>query len=517
MSDNENTQLFKRWVGVGGTMIGAFMAVVDIQMTNSSLRDITGGLGATEDEGTWISTSYLIGEIVTIPLTAWMSQVFTVRWYLMANVLAFLTFSMLCGVATDLDEMIFFRAGQGFTGGVLIPMSFTVILTNLPKNQQPIGLGLFGIAATFGPAIGPVIGGWLTDTYSWNWDFYVNLFPGALMLAAIWYAIEPQPFRWEKLQGGDWWGMICMAIGLGSLIAMLEEGQRKDWFGSTFIRDAGLLAVIFIPLFIVIELVVEKPFVNLRLLRERNLGTACFVNMLLGFALYGSVYLLPSYLLSVQKYSAFQSGESMVSVGLPQLLIFPAIPLLMKKVDLRMLVSVGMAVFSLSCFLNTSMSLDFSGDQFLFTNVIRALGQPFTIIPLSGLATAALTPKDAGDGSALFNLMRNLGGSMGTALLDTLITRREQFHDLRIGETVTTYNELVRARLSLLQSYLIGQGHDPASASRQALGLLQTDIQQQSYVLAYQDCFYVLGWILLGGSFVVWIARNLQPSGGAAA
>ncbi len=307
-----------------------------------------------------------------------------------------------------------------------------------------------------------------------------------------------------------------MAVGLGSFIAMLEEGQRKDWFGSPFIQDAGLLVGIFIPLFIIIELTVKKPFVNLRLLGERNLGTACFTNMLLGFGLYGSVYLLPSYLLSVQKYSAFQSGQSMISIGLPQLLIFPAIPLLMKKVDLRILVSFGMAIFGISCFLNTEMSLDYAGDQFLFTNIIRALGQPFTIIPLSGLATATLVAKDAGDGSALFNLMRNLGGSMGTALLDTLITRREQFHDLRIGETVTDYNEVVRARLTFLQSYLEGQGHDSASASRQALGLLQVDLQQQSFVLAYQDCFFVLGWILLCGSFVIWIARKAKPSGHAA-
>src|SRR6516164_5019444 len=263
---------FRTWIGVMGTMLGAFMAVLDIQITNSSLRDITGGIAATQDEGSWVSTSYLIGEIITIPLTAWLARVFSVRWYLLTNVTLFLIFSCLCGVAGDLSQMILFRACQGFTGGVMIPMALTIAISTLPKSKQPLGLALFGVTATLGPAIGPSIGGWLTDSYGWQWVFYVNLVPGVLMLSAIFFAIKRTPMQLNLLREGDWLGIICMAIGLGSLIAMLEEGQRDDWFGSPFIQTCAALAAIFIPACALIALWRDKPFVNLRLLGTRNLG-----------------------------------------------------------------------------------------------------------------------------------------------------------------------------------------------------------------------------------------------------
>jgi DHA2 family multidrug resistance protein len=380
---NDEEVDFRTWVGVLGTMLGAFMAVLDIQITNSSLRDITGGIAATQDEGSWISTSYLIGEIITIPLTAWLARVFSVRRYLLVNVTLFLIFSCLCGVAQSLGQMILFRACQGFTGGVMIPMALTVAISTLPKSKQPLGLALFGVTATLGPAIGPSVGGWLTDSYGWQWVFYVNLVPGVLMLSAIFFAIKRTPMQLKLLREGDWFGIICMAIGLGSLIAMLEEGQRDDWFGSPFIQTCATLAAIFIPAFVLIELWRDKPFVNLRLLGTRNLGFATSVNFILGFALYGTVYLLPQYLTITQGYDAFQTGQTMIWVGLPQLLIFPFIPRLMKRFDLRGLVCFGSLIFAASCSLNVWMSPDYAGDQFVFSNVIRALGQPFTIVPLS--------------------------------------------------------------------------------------------------------------------------------------
>src|ERR1700724_3800353 len=260
----------RTWVGVLGTMLGAFMAVLYIQVTNASLRDITGGIAATQDEGSWVSTSYLIGEIITIPLTAWLARVFSVRWYLLVNVALFLLFSCLCGLARSLGEMILFRSFQGFTGGVMIPMALTVALSTLPKSKQPLGLAMFGVTATLGPALGPTVGGWLTDNYGWPWVFYVNLIPGALMIGSIVFAIRSPPMQLYQLREGDWLGIGCMAIGLGSLIAMLEEGQNDDWFGSVFIPRCALLAGVFFPAFVIIELSRKKPFVDLRLLVKRN-------------------------------------------------------------------------------------------------------------------------------------------------------------------------------------------------------------------------------------------------------
>ena len=507
----------RTWVGVLGTMLGAFMATLDIQVTNASLRDITGGIAATQDEGSWVSTSYLIGEIITIPLTAWLARVFSVRWYLLVNVALFLLFSCLCGEARSLGAMIFLRACQGFTGGVMIPMALTVALSTLPKSRQPVGLALFGITATLGPAIGPSVGGWLTDSYGWQWDFYVNLVPGALMLAAIFFAIKRAPMQLNLLREGDWLGIVCMAIGLGSLIAMLEEGQRDDWFGSPFIQTCAVLAGIFVPAFVLIELWRDKPFVNLRLLGTRNLGVASAANALLGSALYGTVYLLPQYLTIVQGYDAFQTGETMIWVGLPQLLIFPFIPRLMKRFDLRALVCFGSLIFGASCWLNTSMSPDYAGDQFIFSNVIRALGQPFTIVPLSALATSLLQPKDAGDGSAVFNIARNLGGSVGTALLDTIVTRREQFHDFQIGAFINSYRPVVADRVQALATALVGKGYDSVTATQQAYAQIKNIVRGNAYIMAFSDAFLVVSALLLAGAVLVWLCHRAKAVPGAVA
>jgi DHA2 family multidrug resistance protein len=507
----------KTWLAVLGTMLGAFMAVLDIQITNSSLRDIAGGIAATPDEGSWISTAYLIGEIITIPLTAWFSKVFTVRWYLLANIVLFLLFSALCGISTSLGEMIVFRAGQGFTGGVFIPMALTVTLSRLPKSLQPVGQAIFGLTATLAPAIGPALGGWLTDRFGWEWNFFINFLPGALMFAAVWLTIDPEPMQLGRLAKGDWWGIGCMAVGLGSLVAVLEEGQRKDWFGSDFIIFCALLAVIFVPAFIIIELCRAEPFVNLRLLGSRNLGVASVVGFALGLGLYGSVFLVPLYLGEVQLYSPLQIGEVLIWVGLPQLLIFPILPLLMKKVDVRLLVSFGCLLFGLSCFLNAYMDFDYAREQFVFANVIRALGQPFTIVPVIGLATAALAPKDAGDGSAIFNILRNLGGSVGIAILSTVITRREQFHDFRIGESVTPFSLATQERLAAAQAGFMARGADAVTAMQQAIGALKQIVRREANIMAFNDAFLVVGISLIVAALLVWACKRPKPGQQSAA
>jgi MFS transporter, DHA2 family, multidrug resistance protein len=502
----------RTWIAVLGTVLGAFMAVLDIQITNASLREITGGIASTSVEASWISTSYLIGEIVTIPLTAWLSRVFGVRWYLLVNVVLFLVFSGLCGTATELTQMVIYRALQGFTGGVMIPMSFTVVNTALPPSKRPIGLVLFGITATLGPAIGPYIGGLLTDSFGWPMVFYINFLPGSLMLVSIFYAIDPQRPNFKLLEQGDWLGIACMAIGLGSFIAFLEEGQNQDWFSSTFIQHCFELAVFFIPAFVVVEFVVRHPVVNFRLLRDRDLALSCATNFVMGAGLYGSVYLLPQYLEQIQLYSAKQTGEAMVLIGIPQLVIFPIVPRLMKVIDLRFIVFFGALVFGASCLMNIHMSTQFGGPQFQLANIVRALGQPFTIVPLSAIATAGLQKNQQGDGSALFNIMRNLGGSMGTALLSTMITQREQFHDFRIGERVTSYGSYVQNFIARQTTQSLLQNSDPHAATMKAYKLLQSSIQKASFVLAFCECFLVLGLVLLVGSFLVWFCRPIRAS-----
>src|SRR5579864_2020349 len=292
----------KTWIAVIGATLGAFMAVLNIQIVNASLADIQGGIGAGIDDGGWISTSYLIAEIVVIPLSGWLAQVFSIRIYLLTNAFLFLVFSAACALAQDLPQMIALRAVQGFSGGVLIPLAFTLIITLLPKAKQPIGLAMFALSATFAPAIGPTIGGYLTDAYGWQYIFFLNLAPGAVMLVMLFFSLERTPVRLELLREGDWAGIVTMAVGLGALQTVLEEGNKDDWFGSVLIVRLSVVAVVALILFVWIELTSAHPLLDLRLLARRNFGLGTAAMFLLGVALYGSVFVMPIYLSRLQGY-----------------------------------------------------------------------------------------------------------------------------------------------------------------------------------------------------------------------
>src|SRR4051812_310534 len=260
------------WIAVLAAMIGSFMAILNIQITNASLANIEGGIGTGADNGSWISTSYLIGEIIVIPLTDYLSRVFSFRRYMLASATLFAAFSVACAFTHDLPSMIAMRGLQGFAGGVLIPMAFTLVLTKLPKPQQPVGLAVFALSVTFAPAIGPSIGGYLTENYGWRTIFFVNVIPTAVMLGALYLTLERQPMQLKLLREGDWAGIFTMAIGLSALQTVLEEGNKDDWFASPFILRLAIVALVSLSLFVWIELTVEKPLIRLRLLKNRNFG-----------------------------------------------------------------------------------------------------------------------------------------------------------------------------------------------------------------------------------------------------
>ena len=507
----------KTWIGIFGAMLGAFMAVLDIQITNSSLQQIEGALGATLEEGSWISTAYLVAEIVVIPLTGWLSQVFSVRWYLIVNSVLFLFFSICCAFAWNLGSMIVFRAGQGFTGGVLIPMAFTIVLTSLPPAKQPIGMAMFSITATFAPSIGPTIGGWLTDNFGWQYNFYLNIIPGLILIGIVMYAIPRQPLHLDRLKQGDWWGIVAMAIGLGSLEVVLEEGNRKDWFGSPLIVRLAVIAIIFITLFLWIELSRKKPFINLRLLLSRNFGIGSISGLALGLGLYGTVYLIPLYLGQIKNYSPMQIGEVIMWSGLPQLLLIPLLPKLMQRFDVRFLAAVGFSLFAVSCFMNSNMTHDTGIQELRWSQLVRALGQPLMILPLTSIATANIEKAQAGSASGLFNMMRNLGGSVGIAALSTLLTRREQFHSQRVGEAVSLYSPQTQQRIDQLTQFFTSRGTDPSTAHNQALKAIANTIQREAYVMAYNDCFYFIGISLLVCGITLLFCKKVRAGGAAAA
>lgn len=505
---------FKTWVGLMAAMLGAFMAILDIQITNASLKDIQAALGATLEEGSWISTAYLVAEIIVIPLTGWLARVFSTRRYLLVNAALFIFFSVCCAWAWNLGSMITFRALQGFSGGVLIPMAFAIILTALPPAKQPIGLAAFGVTAVFAPSIGPTIGGWLTENYGWEYIFYLNVVPGLLLMAGVWYGIEQRPPQPELLKQGDWWGIGSMAIGLGAIQVVLEEGSRKDWFSSALITRLAVAGVVFLGIFLWIELTSRHPFINLTLLKRRNFGLATVVNLALGLGLYGSVYILPLYLAQVQNYNPLQIGQVIIWAGMPQLLIVPMVPKLMQRFDTRLMIAVGTSLFAVSCFMNSDMTHDTGMDQLRWSQIVRAMGQPLVIVPLSSIATADIEKEQAGSASSLFNMMRNLGGSIGIAALATLLTQREQFHSNRLGDAVSMYSQQTQQRIEQMTQFFMAQGSVTEVAQNQAIASIGNLVRREAYVMAYNDCFYFIACTLLISGFAVFFMKKAKSAGG---
>ena len=516
-SADEPSVPLRTWIAVGGALIGAFMAVLNIQITNASLPYIEGGIGTGGVNGAWVITAYLIGEIIVVPMTDFLSRVFSLRRYLITNTVLFLVFSVACGQAHSLGEMIVLRALQGFSGGVLIPLAFTIIVAMLPASKRAMGLAGYAVTATFAPAIGPTIGGWLTDNYGWPTIFYLNVVPGIVMLSMLVYGLPRSTMQLNLLRRGDWLGVALMAVGLAALQTVLDEGNVDDWFGSTFIVRLSLLSAAALGAFVVVELVSKQPLVQLRLLSRRNFGFGTLGNFLLGFALYGASYLLPQYLAVTQGFDSQQSGEVMAWTGMPQLLIIPFVPLFMKRVDARLLAGVGLVVFASSCFMDLRLDSNYGGPQLFVPDVIRAVGQALVMTPLSAIAMVGITSSEAGAASGLFNMLRNLGGAIGTAVLETFLTKREQYHSFIINAHVSLLQPATREQLAELQKYFMAHGVvDRAGALHRAVIVLGGIIRDQATIMGYADCFGLLGVVLVCALLAVaMLKKGAAAAGGA--
>ncbi len=505
---------FKTWIAVIGSTIGAFLAILNIQVVGASLADIQGGIGAGIDDGGWITTSYLIAEIIVIPLSGWLANVFSLRTYLLTNTILFLGLTAACAFAHTLGQMIVIRAAQGFAGGVLIPLAFTLIMTRLPPSKHAVGLAIYSVAVVFGPSIGPVIGGYVSDNYGWQAIFFLSLPVGLVMVAMLWYALDPAPRQLHLLSQGDWMGMLSMALGLGCLETVLEEGDKDDWFGSPFIMRLAVIAIVSLGVFIYWELKRAAPLLHLRLLARRNFGFATCANFIFGFSMFGWIYLIPQYLSRMQGYSSQEIGGVMMWLGLPQLIFIPFVPRIMRRVDPRLLTAVGYALFIAGSLLAAPLSDDFSGPQFLASSLTRALAQSLAMAPLAAIAIAGIEPEYAGSASALFNAMRNMGGAVGIAVLQTFLTKREQFHSSVLSSQVSLLTQSTRQRLEHLQGYFLAHGaSDAGLASREAVVAVGRGIRHQAFIMGFGDTIVMQSATLGIGLLAVFFLR--RASGGA--
>lgn len=480
------------WIAVAAGALGALMATLDISITNSALPQIQGAVGATGTEGTWISTGYLMSEIVMIPLAAWLTRVFGLRNVLLVNATLFMLCSMICGFSSSLAMMIAGRIGQGFTGGAMIPTAQTIIRTRLPRSQLSIGMTIFGLIVLLGPLLGPVVGGWLAENVSWRWCFFINLPVGLALVALLIAGLPAERPQWQAFVNADWIGIVGLAIGLSSLTVVLEEGQRLQWFESTEIIVLSCLTLTGFILVGISQVVAHQPILRLSLMRNVRYASVIVIVTAVGAGLYGVSYLVPQFLALIAGYNAEQSGAVMLLSGLPAFLVMPVLPRLLGNVDFRVLVVSGLACFAISCWLDTTLTAQSVGHDFLWSQLLRGVGQMLAMIPLNQASMASVSREESGDAAGIYNMARNLGGSVGLAIIGVVIDRRERFHSAAISESLTANAVRGQDRIAADAAGWFARTGDMAYAKMQAMGQLAAQIQLQASVMTYAETFYLL-------------------------
>jgi DHA2 family multidrug resistance protein len=500
------------WIAVVGGALGALMATLDISITNSALPQIQGSIGATGTEGTWISTGYLMSEIVMIPLAAWLTRVFGLRAFLLSNTILFTLFSIVCGISHTLPQMIIGRIGQGFTGGAMIPTAQTIVRTRLPRHQMPIGMTLFGLIVLLGPLLGPVLGGWLAENIHWSWCFFVNLPVGIALMLLLYVGLPKSKPDWHQFVNADWLGIAGLAVGLSSLTVVLENGQRENWFDSRMIVWLSVLAVAGIATLVAGQYFTAKPVVRLKLLTNKSYASVILIVFTIGAGLYGVSFLLPQFLSNIAGYNAEQSGSIMLVAGLPAFLIMPLLPRMLGKIDARAMVIAGLLCFAASCLLDISLTAQSVGHDFYGSQLLRGVGQMLAMMPLNQASMSAVSREEAGDAAGLYNMARNLGGSVGLALLGVYIDRRNAFHDDHIRESVSANSMIGQEHITASAAGFVSQHGDTAMAHQQALEQLAGQIQQQAAVITFSETFYVLAIaLLLCIPLALFLKKPTQP------
>lgn len=481
------------WIAVAAGSLGALLATLDISITNSALPQIQGQIGASGTEGTWISTGYLMSEIVMIPLAAWLTRVFGLRRFLMGMALMFTLFSFSCGLSTSLIGMIVGRIGQGFAGGAMIPTAQTIISTRLPRHQMAIGMSMFGLTVMLGPLMGPVLGGWLTENASWRWCFFINLPVSLALITLLWTGIRPEKADLHQFIKADWIGILGLAVGLSALTVVLEEGQREHWFESTMIVGLSLLSVAGFFLVAIGQFTAQRPIVKLSLLRNPRYASVIVIVSTVGAAIYGVSYLLPQFLGTISGYNAQQAGSIMLISGVPAFLMMPLLPRLLQRYDSRWVVGIGLVLFVISCLLSLNLTIDSVGHDFDNSQIVRGFAQVLAMMPLNQITMAAVLPHEKGEAAGLYNMARNIGGSIGLALTGVLIDRRNSFHDAMIRESLSANSLQGQAHMAAENASFLAQSGDPALAQLQSVGDLSRSIAMQASVMTFSDCFYLLG------------------------
>jgi len=489
-------------------MLATFMEVLDSTVVNVSLPQIAGNLSATIDESTWVLTSYLVSNAVILPATGWFSSVFGRKRFYMFCVSAFTVSSVLCGLAPSLHWLVFLRVVQGLGGGALQPISQAILLECFPVRRRGIGMAIFGIGVVFAPIIGPTLGGWITDNYSWRWIFYINIPIGALALLMSHVYVADPPYLQRGVGKVDYIGLGLLALGIGALQVVLDNGQRYDWFETSWITQLSVLSAASLVALVIWESRVTHPIVDLSVFRFRNFGEGALLIFMLGVALYGSLVLLPIFLQNLLGYNATLSGLAMSPGGIGTLVFMPVVGLLVSKRDARYLIIFGLVMLSLSLFMMAQYNLQITFWHAVWPRVVMGIGLAFLFVPITTAAFAFTPLEKTGAATGIFNLMRNIGGSFGIAMVTTVLARRAQFHQYRLVEHVTPYDFNAQQALQGAVAKLVQLGQGAYDSQMKSVGIIYQSVLKQATLLSFIDCFWLLGVAMIVLVPVVFLMKK---------
>ncbi len=506
-------QLDKRKLAAFVFMVfGMFMAILDIQVVSASLSQIQAGLSASQDEVTWVQTSYLVAEVVMIPLSGFLSRVLSTRLIFTISAGGFTLASLMCSTATTIDQMIVWRALQGFIGGGMIPTVFASAYTIFPRSRMAMVAPIIGLVATLAPTIGPTIGGYLTDLYDWHWLFLVNLPPGIVVTFAAWTLIDFDEPDFSLLRHFDWTGLAAMAGFLGALEYALEEGPSKDWMQNDPVRYAVIVSVTSAVVFFWRAFAAHQPIVDLSAFRDRNFFAGSLLAFILGIGLYGLTYIYPVYLAVVRGYTPLMIGETMFVTGACQFLTAPISGRLMGKVDPRWMIAIGFVGFGAGTWLAAQITVEWDFWELFLPQVLRGVSLMLCMVPINNISLGTMPPDKIKNASGLFNLMRNLGGAVGLALINTVLDKRMDLHLERLRESIVWGREAAQSTIAQLTLAFASRGSDAALAATKEVALM---VRRQAMVLALSDVFLALTVLYFGlAALPALMRRPAAPGAG---
>jgi DHA2 family multidrug resistance protein len=505
------------WIIAVSVMLGTFLEVLDTTVVNVSLPHIAGNLSATVDESTWVLTSYLVANAIILPMTGWLANHFGRKRMLMASITGFTLSSFLCGLAPNLPFLILFRIIQGATGGGLQPLSQAIMLEAFPPEQRGKAMAFWGLGIVVAPMLGPVLGGWITDNYSWRWIFYINLPVGIAALAMSKAFIFDPGYISRKTERVDYWGMGFLALGIGALQIMLDKGQEEDWFSSHFITWLLVICVVGLVAFVIRELLDDHPIVDLRVFKVRTYATGVFLMTILGYVLYGSTVLLPIFLQVLLGYSSLQAGYAMLPRGLGAFIAMPFVGALMSKFEARKLLFFGFLVAAYAMWDLGKINLNAGYWDIFWPQFIQGISMGFLFVPLTTITHDAISRERMGNATSIFNLMRNIGGSVGIAMVTTMVARDSQRNINILGTNVTSYSEASQQMFQAIRAGLIARGADAITATQQAYAAIFGMVARQASMVAFVGAFRLMGIMFLCCVPLILLMRRPRHQGGGGA